>query len=145
MKYTKLVCVVLLFVSLGCQSQFARTGITDNRWLTIETRLGPLTLNSKIVYCPPNGKVCVDATDALNFDQEVKTAEVLEPKKTDCSEKPVCKEQGLCATRLERMPGHVFKPFCVASHDNDCKNSVACKKESKCIARNGACVASEVE
>jgi len=138
-------CIALLFFSFGCQSQFATTGISENRWLTIETRLGPMTVHSKIVYCPPNGKVCVDATDALNFDQEVKTAEAMEPVKQDCSEKTACKQDGLCATRLERMPGHVFKPVCVASHDQDCKNSAVCSKEGKCVARNGVCAEPEAK
>ncbi len=69
-----LILLSAVFVA-GCQSQFAHTGITDNRWLTIETKLGPMTLSSKIVYCPPNGKVCVDATNALNAQQKVKTTE----------------------------------------------------------------------
>ena len=137
-----LILLSAVFVA-GCQSQFAHTGITDNRWLTIETKLGPMTLSSKIVYCPPNGKVCVDATDALNPDQKVKTPKLAVKRKLACWEKPECKGEGLCSTRVERRPGHVFEDACVASHDADCKRSAVCKSDGKCVARNGQCVAPE--
>ena len=46
----------------------------------------------------------------------------------DC--KTLCAEQGRCTIEDDR---------CVAANNKDCKNSLVCKSQGKCIAKQGLC------
>ena len=63
---TRRLGALLLFLILaGCQSIETRTGVTENQWFSVETTFLFLFSTQTVLYCPPKGRQCIDATGAI--------------------------------------------------------------------------------